>query len=69
MLYLTCSTILRVKIARYGVPRAQDLGIWEMWYKLSCLCAYGLQQCGHLKSSFQFGSVFKFKIENTGMGS
>ena len=33
MLNLTCTMIFSVDLARYGVSRAKDLGIWGLWYK------------------------------------
>ena len=32
MFYLTSSMISSVGLARYGVSRVEDLGIWEMCY-------------------------------------
>ena len=33
MLYLTCSIISSVDLARYGVSLAEDMGVWGLWYK------------------------------------
>ena len=34
MPYFTCITIPSIDLARYGVSRVKDLGIWKMWYKV-----------------------------------
>ena len=36
MFYLTCNMMPSVELARYGVSRAKDLGVWEMCYKNFC---------------------------------
>ena len=47
MLYLTFTMISSVDLARYGVLRAKDLGIWELWYnfKLDVFILRGLPLC------------------------
>ena len=37
MLYLTCTMMSSVDLARYGVPLAKDFGIWGLWYKLESI--------------------------------
>ena len=34
MLYLTCTMLYSVNLARYRVSGAKDLGIWGLWYNL-----------------------------------
>ena len=35
MIYVTCTMISRVDLARYQAPHAKGLGIWEVCYKIS----------------------------------
>ena len=46
MLYLTCTMLSRVDLARYGIFRSKDLDNLGLWYSVKCRSSCAISKTG-----------------------